>query len=102
MWESETKESSMNKHTPTPMHILSSMTPDGKIGPRTIEAALKSNDEEVKDFIVCAVNAHEELLMVVKKYHEKMNDPSYHKTEPTPCPICEIIARAEGRCQSSH
>lgn len=52
----------------TPFHILASMTPDGKVGASTIAFGLSNakNSPDVKDFIVRAVNSHEELVEAIR------------------------------------
>lgn len=85
-------------HTPTPgkmYGILCDMTHDGKVGERTILAALESNDDPLKAFIVQAVNLHEELLDLVKRMKGVLQYHGHNDIEIAQAD--EAIAKAESK-----
>ena len=89
---------SVSEHTSTPgkmFGILSSMSNTGGVSERTILAALQSNDDPLRAFIVRAVNAHEELLetlLAVKQRLEAGLENGY-----TFKIIDNAITKAEGK-----
>lgn len=83
--------------------VLSGMSGTGQVGEHTILAAMQSNDDPLRAFIVRAVNSHSELLSLLKEtatnWHH--NNPQ-HKGYLSDCKkgdcltYLQAIARAEG------
>lgn len=100
----------MNKHTPTPWHYAPDLSNHGTQLIYGLDNYLvvdagrinKRNLEETRlnaEFIVRAVNSHEELLRCLKEVHteEIENEHFGDDLKKTPCTYCMAIAKAEGK-----
>lgn len=88
------------KHTPTPLEVFRGCSPSRIVTAYGLTNYLQSEyvgDKEKKelgDFIVRAVNSHEELLEALKNEHDNNQVATgYHEEN---CEVCELIAKAEG------
>ena len=76
-------------------YVLQGMTHNGNVGLRTIEAAIKSNDDSLKTYIVRIVNHYQALVKTLERFTNwDCLQPWGVPCEKTiggeePCEICE-------------
>ena len=92
----------MTNHTPTPWHPHDMeqgivCTEGGLPIVDTNAKALEQSERNANAAFICrAVNAHEELLAMLKHEHDKLIEIDEAEHGDT-CPVCDVIAKAEGK-----